>query len=294
MSLQLPTRLRRSSATGLLVVVALVLSGCSAETDTQLKRLAMPEAATLEAPAVHTLWIWAWVAAMATGVFVWGLILFASIRYRRRSETEIPVQTRYNLPIEVMYTIAPVIMVLVFFVFTLRAQADVLKDDDDADNVVTVVGQQWSWSFNYNLGYDEETEAYEPREGEDVVYEVGTAAEPPTLWLVKDQSVQFNLASPDVIHSFWVPAFLFKMDVIPGRHNSFSVTPTREGTFQGRCAELCGVRHTRMLFYVKVVDQQEYDDHLASLAERGNTGPALGGSEVDTVSGLETESNGGE
>ncbi|WP_082533811.1 cytochrome c oxidase subunit II [Marmoricola sp. Leaf446] len=294
MSLQFPTRLRRSSATGLLVAVALVLSGCSAETDTQLKRLAMPEAATAEAPAVHTLWIWAWVAAMITGVLVWGLILYASFRYRRRNESEIPVQTRYNLPIEVMYTIAPVIMVLVFFVFTLRAQADVLKDDDNADNVVTVVGQQWSWSFNYNLGYDEESEQYEPRDGEDVVYDVGTAAEPPTLWLVKDQSVQFNLTSPDVIHSFWVPAFLFKMDVIPGRHNSFSVTPTRTGTFEGRCAELCGVRHTRMLFNVKVVDQQEYDDHLASLAERGNTGPALGGAEVNTVTGLEAESNGGE
>lgn len=294
MSLRFPTRLRRSSAMALLVAVALVLSGCSAETETQLKRLAMPEAATAEAPAVHTLWIWAWVAAMITGVLVWGLILYASIRYRRRNEAEIPVQTRYNLPIEVMYTIAPVIMVLVFFVFTLRAQADVLEDNDNAENVVTVVGQQWSWAFNYNLAYDEKSESYEPRQGEEVVYDVGTAAEPPTLWLVKDQEVQFNLTSPDVIHSFWVPAFLFKMDVIPGRHNSFSVTPTREGTFQGRCAELCGVRHTRMLFYVKVVDQQEYDDHLASLAERGNTGPALGGDEANTVTGLDPESNGGE
>ena len=294
LSLQFPTRLRRSSASGLLVLAVLLLSGCSAETETQLKRLALPEAATLEAPAVHTLWIGAWIAAMVTGVLVWGLILYASFRYRRRSETEIPVQTRYNLPIEVMYTIAPVIMVLVFFVFTLRAQADVLEDDDNADNVVTVVGQQWSWSFNYNLGYDEEGEKYVPREGEEVVYDVGTAAEPPTLWLVKDRSVQFNLTSPDVIHSFWVPAFLFKMDVIPGRHNSFSVTPTREGTFQGRCAELCGVRHTRMLFYVKVVDQQTYDDHLATLAERGNTGPALGGEDAKTITGLESENNGGE
>ena len=293
MSLQFPTRLRRSSATGLLVAVALVLSGCSAETETQLKRLAMPEAATAEAPAVHTLWIWAWVAAMITGVLVWGLILYASFRYRRRSETEIPVQTRYNLPIEIFYTLAPVMMVLVFFVFTLRAQGEVLHDEDDADEIVTVVGQQWSWSFNYNLGYDEKSETYESMGGE-TVYEVGTTADRPTLWLVKDKSVQLNLASPDVIHSFWVPAFLFKMDVIPGRHNSFTVTPTRTGTFEGRCAELCGVRHSRMLFDVKVVDQQEYDDHLASLAEQGNTGPALGGSDATTVPGLESgESNGG-
>ncbi len=78
-------------------------------------------------------------------------------------------------------------------------------------------------------------------------------------------------------HSFWVPAFLFKMDVIPGRANSFTVTPDRLGTYVGRCAELCGTRHTRMLFDVKVVEQDEYDQHLADLADQGNTGPALGG-----------------
>ncbi len=98
-----------------------------------------------------------------------------------------------------------------------------------------------------------------------------------------------------MIHSFWVPNFLFKMDVVPGRANSFSLTPTRAGTFEGRCAELCGVYHSRMLFDVKVVDQAEYDEHLEDLAEQGNTGPALGGSEIDETPGLESdESTGGE
>ncbi len=131
--------------------------------------------------------------------------------------------------------------------------------------------------------------------GGDVVYEGGTTADRPTLWLVKDKSVTFNLASPDVIHSFWVPGFLFKLDVVPGRHNTFTVTPTRAGTFEGRCAELCGVYHSRMLFDVKVVDQSAYDAHLKDLADQGNTGPALGGVEVMETPGLESEeSTGGE
>jgi cytochrome c oxidase subunit 2 len=226
---------------------------------------------------------------------VWGLIFFVAIRYRRRSETEIPIQTRYNLPIEIFYTIAPIMMVIVFFYFTVDTQNKVLHDDKNPDEIITVVGQQWSWTFNYNLGYDEKKQSYEPVGSEEVVHEGGTTADRPVLWLVKDKSVKLYLASPDVIHSFWVPGFLFKMDVVPGRDNNFVVTPTREGTFEGRCAELCGVYHSRMLFDVKVVDQAAYDAHLEKLAQQGNTGRATGGKDVDTTAGLNPmEDNGGE
>jgi cytochrome c oxidase subunit 2 len=98
-----------------------------------------------------------------------------------------------------------------------------------------------------------------------------------------------ELASPDVILSFWVPAFLFKMDVVPGRANSFSFTPTREGEFVGRCAELCGAYHSRMLFDVEVVSADEYAAHLQELADQGNTGVARGGSDADTQVGIEEE-----
>jgi cytochrome c oxidase subunit 2 len=123
------------------------------------------------------------------------------------------------------------------------------------------------------------------------VYDGGTTADRPTLWLPVDKSVEVKLRSPDVIHSFWVPAFLFKMDVVPGRNNHFSFTPTREGTFVGRCAELCGVYHSRMLFEVKVVSESDYAAHLASLQKLGNIGPALGGSEATTQSGLQSSNN---
>ena len=294
MSLRLPPRFRRSALGGLLTVAVLLLSGCSADTETEIKRLALPVSASKEAPFVHELWMWSWLAAMVTGVIVWGLIIYACIAFRRRSEADIPVQTRYNLPIEIFYTIAPIMMVIVFFYFTLGAQGKVLHQDSDPDETITVVGQQWSWTFNYNLGYDDAKKDYEPAGGE-VVHEGGTTADRPVLWMVKDKSVEINLYSPDVIHSFWVPSFLFKMDVVPGRHNKFAMTPTREGTFEGRCAELCGVYHSRMLFDVKVVSQSEYDAHLAKLAEQGSTGPALGSSQVQKVPGLEpSDSNGGE
>jgi cytochrome c oxidase subunit II len=102
-----------------------------------------------------------------------------------------------------------------------------------------------------------------------------------------NESVTFNLSSPDVIHSFWVPAFLMKMDVVPGRHNQFSLTPTRIGTYVGRCAELCGVYHSRMLFSVEIVSAEDYAAHLRDLEAKGNTGLALGGSNVDRTTGLE-------
>jgi len=294
-SLEHLLRFRRAALGGLMVTTLLFLTGCSAETEGEIKRLALPIASTKEAPYVHDLWMWSWLAAMITGVVVWGLLFYVSVRYRRRSESEIPIQTRYNLPIEIFYTIAPIMMVIVFFYFTLHAQSRVLHVEKNPDETVTVVGEQWSWTFNYNLGYDKAKKDYEQVGDAEVVHEGGTTADRPTLWLVKDKSVTVNLYSPDVIHSFWVPAFLFKMDIVPGRHNEFTITPTREGTFDGRCAELCGVYHSRMLFDAKVVDQATYDAHLAALAAKGNTGPALGASEVDETPGLEPdESTGGE
>jgi cytochrome c oxidase subunit 2 len=232
---------------------------------------------------IDELWRWSWLAAILVGILVWGLILFAVFKYRRRSDDEIPVQTRYNLPIEILYTIAPVVMVLVFFYFTVQTQNDVLaeaSETGEADHTIKVVGQKWSWTFNY---------MEEDAVGGETVYTAGTPAELPTLVLPVDESVDVELSSPDVIHSFWVPAFLFKMDVVPGRDNSFSFTPTREGTFAGKCAELCGTYHSRMLFNVEVVSAEEYDAYLQDLEEQGNVGVVLGGSDATTQVGRDDE-----
>jgi cytochrome c oxidase subunit 2 len=232
-----------------------------------------------------SLWMGSWLAAMLVGVLVWGLIIYACVKFRRRHDDEIPVQTRYNLPIEILYTVAPVVVVLVLFYYTVVIQNDTLASASEsggkADHTLTVVGQQWSWTFNY--------EKDDALDGSTTVYEGGTTADRPTLVLPVNESVEIKLRSPDVVHSFWVPAFLFKMDVVPGRDNHFGFTPTREGTFIGRCAELCGVYHSRMLFDVKVVSADEYAAHLQKLEQEGNTGLALGGSETTQQDGLQNE-----
>jgi cytochrome c oxidase subunit II len=257
----------------------LLLSGCSHAHVEEIKRLAQPEGATDRTAGIHSLWMGSWLAAMLVGVLVWGLIGYACVKFRRRRDDEIPVQTRYNLPIEILYTVAPIVMVLVLFFFTVTEQDKVLASPPGgkADHTVTVVGEQWSWTFNYDK---------DPAlNSSTTVFDAGTTAHKPTLWLPVHKSVEIKLRSQDVIHSFWVPAFLFKMDVIPGRNNHFSFTPTREGTFDGRCAELCGVYHSRMLFNVKVVSASDYAAHLKALQADGNIGPAYGASEIYKIAG---------
>jgi cytochrome c oxidase subunit 2 len=281
--LQLPKRARRIGLGAAAAAGLLLLGACSSEDQDQIQRLAMPEPATDRAPAIYDLWQGAWLAAILVGIVVWGLIGYAAFAYRRRHDDEIPVQTRYNLPIEILYTVAPIVMVLVFFFFTVTVQDEVLaKSSDDGgepDHTIQVVGYQWSWSFNYLKAIDDTT----------TVHEGGTTGERPTLVLPVGESVLVKLSSPDVIHSFWVPAFLMKMDVVPGRTNEFEFTPTEEGTYEGRCAELCGAYHSRMLFDVEVVSPDEYADYLQTLEDKGQTGLATGGANADTQTGLEEE-----
>ena len=243
----------------------------------------MPEPVTDRAPAIYDLWHGAWLAAILVGILVWGLIIYACFAYRRRRHDEIPVQTRYNLPLEILYTVAPIVMVLVFFYYTVTTQNDVLEEvsAEEADHRILVVGQQWSWTFNYL-----EDDALD---GSTNVFEGGTTAQEPTLVLPVGESVHVELTSPDVVHSFWVPSFLFKMDVIPGRANTFSFTPTRVGEYEGRCAELCGAYHSRMLFNVEVVNPDEYAAYLQDLQGQGNVGVVRGGVNADTQVGVEEE-----
>ena len=240
----------------------------------------MPAPASEQA-ANFELWKWSWVAAMAVGILTWGLMFYAAWRYRRTSTNQVPVQTRYNLPLEIFYTIAPIMLVIVFFNATVHTQNEMLETVDNPDVTIDVVGQQWSWTFNHTGQGD----------GGTTPYEVGTTADRPTLVLPVNQTVEFKLHSPDVIHSFMVDAFLIKQDVIPGRVNSFQVTPNKIGDYRGKCFELCGVYHSRMLFDAKVVSEADYRAYIDELEAKGAVAdaPLLGGSDVNTVPGLKTE-----
>ncbi|NXY93995.1 cytochrome c oxidase subunit II [Streptomyces sp. BR123] len=278
-------------------VVLATATGCSYNWK-DFPRLGMPYPVTEEAPRILSLWQGSWAAALATGILVWGLILWSVLFHRRsRTKVEVPPQTRYNMPIEALYTVVPLIIVSVLFYFTARDESKLLALSKPA-HTINVVGFQWSWGFNYieNVDGDGATPkgGKAPKElasipdrftkdfpaGAEGVYEKGipgdrnpeTGNPGPTLWLPKGEKVRFILSSNDVIHSFWVVPFLFKQDVIPGHTNVFEVTPSQEGVFMGKCAELCGVDHSRMLFNVKVVSPEEYRAHLKELAEKGQTG----------------------
>nr|MCW2729055.1 coxB [Aeromicrobium sp.] len=260
------------------VFAALVLSGCSPDADSDLARLALPIGSTDRTQHIWELWLGAWIAVLVIFLLVFGLIVYASVRYRRRSDDEIPAQIRYNLPIEALYTFAPVIIVAVFFFHTVTSQNNVLERVDNPDHTVEVIGSQWQWAFNY---LEEDA-----TQGEDV-FDVGTPEDPAELWLPVGESVRFALKSPDVVHSFWIPEFYFKLDIVPGKVNSFDLTPTREGVFTGRCAELCGLYHSRMIFKAHVVSRDEYDAHLEELKAAGQTGAPAGSKEANDIAGLE-------
>ncbi len=234
----------------------LLASGCSAQEALSFNH---PDPATEEAPTIANLWFGAWVAAAFVGVLTAGLIIYAAVRFRRKEGDAAPRQLRYNVPLEIMYTVVPLVMILGMFFFTARDQIQLTKVSDNPDNTIGVIGFRWSWAFNYL---------------DDDVYEVGTAEvdDLPTLYLPVNETVVFELQSPDVIHSFWIPAFLMKMDVFPDRLNKFQVTPNKVGTYAGRCAELCGVDHARMLFRVRVVERAEYDRHMDELRDKGQVG----------------------
>jgi cytochrome c oxidase subunit 2 len=245
-------------------LLAVALSGCAGRVQDGF----LPRAATQGGERVTTLWNGAWIAALAVGVLVWGLILWCVVAYRRRKDdNELPVQLRYNVPMEILYTVVPVFMIAVLFYYTQRDESALLDTSKNPDVVVNVIGKKWSWDFNY---VNEDT--YESGTQAELTGKAGAEASLPTLYLPVGKRTEFVLTSRDVIHSFWVPAFLQKLDMIPGRVNKFQVVPTETGDFKGKCAELCGAYHSQMLFNVKVVDQATYDAHIAELKAKGNTG----------------------
>lgn len=266
-----------------LAAMGLLLSGCSADTVAQWQRVGLPEAASDRAPMIGNLWVGAWIASMVVGVFVWGLMAWVVVRFRRGHAGEAPRQTRYNLPIELLYTLVPFLIIGVLFFFTVNTQNGVLAKADAAVKPLTtvnVIGQKWSWTFNY-------MEESNPQVGA-VVHQQGTIDKIPDLYLPIDQPVRFNLVSADVIHSFWIPAFYFKLDVIPGHPNSFDVTPTKLGTFSGKCAELCGTYHAAMLFTVHVVSSDEYASYLNGLKALGQVGEIKAPEYPNTVPSVPT------
>ncbi len=228
----------------LLAVPAIVLA-------TACGNLGAPEGVTRQGQGFTTLWRVFLLLAIAVAALIWVLVAWSIIRYRRRRRPDMPSQRQYNIPLEVTYLTIPLLLVGALFAITVVATEDFTNVSDDPDVVVEVQGFQWQWQFSY------------PEEG---IVLSGSDQAGPTLVLPVDQTVRLKLFSHDVNHSFWVPEFLEKRDLIPGVDNEIDIHLTETGEWVGRCAEYCGLDHWLMTFSVRGVTADEYDDWVTETA----------------------------
>ena len=247
------TRTKRYVRVAALIAPALLLlSGCSFNSD-DISGMGFPKGVSSVNDISLSLWQGAWIAAAVVGVFTLILILWPAVFHRAKpSKGEFPKQTQYNIPIEILYTVIPFIIVAVLFYFTAIKETEIVDKTSPVKHEITVEGIQWSWQFGY------------PEAGDKAVV-TGTPAQPPTLYLPQGEKVRFTLTANDVVHGFWIPAFMIQMQNLPGETNHLQFTANKLGEFPGRCNILCGRNHTQMIFKIKVVTPENYQKYLDSL-----------------------------
>ena len=217
---------------GILVIIVAVLGFAGLQ-----RADLMPAAASAQSVPID----WLWNVELATLSFLAALILvpmvYSLIVFRRRhGETGDGVHMEGNTSLEISWTIFPLLLVLVFAYLSAVNLADVGRVDPNP-MIIRVRAQQWDWVFEY------------PEYG-------GFVSE--TLRIPVNRQILLKMESVDVLHSFWVPEFRIKQDVVPGRVTEYRVTPTVIGTYRVRCAELCGTSHYSMEDGVIVVSEEEF------------------------------------
>ena len=257
------SRLRTMLRVGAPLLLIVLLAGC----------LLPPEPRTEAGRSVFNLYLITLALAAVVFVGVEGFILYAVFRYRRKPGDDVlPEQHHGNNLIEIIWTAIPTVIVLVLFTFSMLSLGEVEARVEGEEGVnIQVEGFQWSWRF-----------VYEDPE----VAIAGSAAEPPVMVVPVNEPVVLTLTALDVNHSFYVPDFLLKRDLIDFGEarpdNELRFTVPEVGTYAGQCAEFCGTAHADMTFVVEVMERADYDAYLASVAE-GETPPAAGGEDCGTT-----------
>jgi cytochrome c oxidase subunit 2 len=230
----------------ILVALGALASGC------------IPQAATTQGQSVNSLYAIALGMSAVVAAIVWGLITWSVLRYRRgkRTDDELPPQTSGSRVLEIIWTGGPLIAIVILFALTLVTLNVVNAAPQQGAVQLNVEGFRWGWRMTY------------PDDGVSVV---GVLEPGPEAELPVGREVQINVTSEDVIHSFFVPQFLYKRDAIPGHPNSFTITIAEPGTYAGQCAEFCGVFHSQMPFTIRAVSDAEYAAWLASERAAGAT-----------------------
>jgi cytochrome c oxidase subunit 2 len=229
-----------------------------------------PGGISTDAHQVLRLWKITYYLAVPIGIIVLGGILWCVFRYRHLpGDQREPKQFQYHIPIEAAYTIIPFIIVVVLFGFVYGAEN---KEDNVSKHPalkVTVEGFQWGWRFTYPNGHQEvgsvATQAT-----------INDSSALPVLYMPENETVQFKLESDDVVHSFYVPEFLFQRDLIQGINNVVDIRAHNVGTFIGECTNLCGTYHAFMRFEVDVMPAKQFGQWMGSQAP--NSIHCVGGS----------------
>jgi cytochrome c oxidase subunit 2 len=236
-----------------------------------------PVAVTEQGRKTHDLYTLVFILAAFIFLLVEGLIVVAVVRYRRRpTDDALPPQIHGNNALEVLWTVIPTVIVAVLFVLSWQT-LNVVDETKAASNEVRIraVGARFQWSFEYIS-----------QDGQKVLFTQYT----PEMVVPAGPTIHLALRSQDVIHAFYVPQFLFKRDVIPGKENvfDFNVDPTMAGqTFKGQCAELCGTQHWAMQFTVKALTPTDFDAWLKEQIATAGASPSPGPSGEPTGAVLE-------
>jgi cytochrome c oxidase subunit II len=268
------TRTWRRRILALAIAAPLVLGGCNF-----YPTYGASQGATKQGQETFRLWSGMVTTGIIIGGFVFLLIMWTVFRYRRRSD-EMPRQFHENVPIEILYTVVPVVIVLVLFFFTVLTENNV--DAVQPVNAsftstgkpvvdVTVTAFQWGWRFDYpglNVGVAGETTNGPGNHGPQMVVPVG-------------ETVQILLVSDDVIHGFYVRDFNFSRYALPGVRNFFDLDVLHTGTYNGQCTQICGLYHSEMLFTVKAVTPAAFSQWVSTEAGSGHVLQRSGSSAQD-------------
>lgn len=223
----------------------------------------MPVRATENAGAVDDLFYFIfWICLFFFTLLMAVMVIFA-IRYRRRKEGEaVEDSPSHNVPLEVVWTTIPILIVVAIFFFGFQAYLDMATPPEDAYEI-QVTGQKWKWSFTYPNGYIDEF-----------------------LHVPADRPVTLVMTSEDVIHSMSIPAFRVKQDVVPGRYTRVWFEPNRPGEYDLYCAEYCGTQHSGMISSVRVVQADTFDAWIAEKGDvLGTMSPIEGGERMYNLLG---------
>jgi cytochrome c oxidase subunit 2 len=212
----------------------------------------LPEQASTLAPETDHLLYFLLAVTVVFTLLIFGAIFYFAIRYRRRSEHEIPHVIHGGYTLEILWSVIPFGLTMVMFTWGASIFFTASRPPDDAMQIYAV-GKQWMWKLQHMEGNREINELHVP---------IG-------------RPIRITMASEDVIHSFFVPAFRTKQDVVPGRYSTTWFTPTKVGKYHLFCAEYCGTRHSGMIGWVYVMEPHDYENWLSggtsggSLAENG-------------------------